>query len=209
MILAGLGRLQVPFGDEAVLEQSLGSSQLATSFLLVHSRHLKIGLGALELGFAIDLIGLRVLHRGLRGRQGGGGAVPLGFEVGRVDDGQRLSFLDHAVEVGMQFLDPSRNLATHLHGDDRLQRSGRGNGPADVPALHRHFQVLLGRIVVPTTPDQVKDGDQDHQSNDRENQITLQSHEPLPFQDASPPSDQPKQRWPPAGGFNIFVRLIR
>ena len=190
LVHAGLGRFQVPLGNQTVLKQSFGSSQLPARFLMVHPCHQKIGLGAQEFGLAVDQIGLRVLDRGFRRGQGSGGTIPLGLEVGGVDDGQGLSFLDHTVEIRMQFLDAAGDLTADLNGDYCLERSGRGNGSSDIATLYFNLQVLFGGVDLPLSPHQEAQNCQDENPDDQENRLTLQCHGFLPFQDAWPPRDQ-------------------
>src|SRR5262249_53112700 len=118
----------------------------------VHGLHL--GLGSERLGLderrasvvdvgpgALDL-GLLVQNARARGIQVGPGLVDLGLEDIRVDPSDDLVFLDDRVEVDLELLDLSGNLAADLDDDDGVEVAGGRDRGGEGASLNARGAVL-------------------------------------------------------------------
>ncbi len=147
-----LRRFEVSFGNQTVPKQPLGPPMLALRFLRGNAGNFEVGLGAAQFSSAIPQVSLCVLDCSLRRRKLSLRPLSLSFKVGRVNDGEHLPFLDDAVEIGMQLLNPARNLASDLDGDHCLQGSRGADSAAKRATLGLDGQILLPRILAGILP---------------------------------------------------------
>ncbi len=141
---------------------------------------------------------LGVLDPGTVGRQGGFRLLEAGFIVRRVDDGQNLTLLDDTVEVGIQFLDTTGNLAADLDGDNCFERAGRGDLPLDISLTNGGGQEFICRGLIGSSRDESRD--QNHGGDDDPNSCKC---------DVAIPSHSDSLWWDSAASVNRLVSGCR
>ncbi len=146
-----LFNFHVPFGlmkgRRRRIEILLGRIFLGEKFLRsrgIYFGKLKCGLGGGEIAF------------GLRDR---------GLKQGRIDLGDDLPGFHLRIKISEKFLNVTRDLATDLHVDDRIERTRRSNRLCNRAARDRG-DLIIFRAAAPALPHHGSDNEQPNDQSD-------------------------------------------
>jgi hypothetical protein len=130
-------------------EQLLVTLECAPGINQPDFRALDSGLGAVDVSaccfdrrLAVIDVGSGDLHGSLRTRYIGTGLALARFEGAGIDLSDDLAFCHWRIVIDQQLLNGAGDLASNLHGDDGVQRTGGIDGGGNAAALNAGGQII-------------------------------------------------------------------